>query len=354
MKHRLLALFALGIGLFSTPAYATPESQAAATFLLFAPSARAAGMGNAYVAIADDANATYYNPAALASLQIRSLSTTLYKPVPHLAGDIFSSFGAYTHPFSDIGNLGYSLIYSSLGEQQRTDEEGTLLGTFKSYGMALGVSYGTHLFKNLALGITVKFIYEHLSDAGAGIEQGKGTAASFAGDLGLMWSATDRLSFGSVLHNVGPNMTFIDADQADPLPQSFVFGFAYKVIKNNSSSLMLTADVYKLLAADGFFSFISGWNDDTFGWKPNPGGNGFTEFDDMDYRVGAEWMYQLSEDSAFALRSGYSYDKDGKRNFPTFGLGLKYNWANFDISYFVPTEDIHAKNALRFTGGFIF
>ena len=50
---------------------------------------------------------------------------------------------------------------------------------------------------------------------------------------------------------------------------------------------MLTADVYKPLAADGFFSFISGWNDDTFGWKPNPGGNGFTEFDDMDYRVGA-------------------------------------------------------------------
>ena len=86
-----------------------------------------------------------------------------------------------------------------------------------------------------------------------------------------MWAATDRLSFGSVLHNIGPNMTFIDADQADPLPQSFVFGMAYKVLKNDSSSLMLTADVYKPLAADGFFSFISGWNDDTFGWKPQSG-----------------------------------------------------------------------------------
>ena len=62
MKHRLLTLFTFGIGLLSTPAYATPESHAAANFLLFAPSARAAGMGNAYVAIADDANATYYNP----------------------------------------------------------------------------------------------------------------------------------------------------------------------------------------------------------------------------------------------------------------------------------------------------
>ena len=67
MKYRLIALFAFGLGLFSTRVHATPESQAAANFLLFAPSARASGMGNAYVAIADDANATYYNPAALAS-----------------------------------------------------------------------------------------------------------------------------------------------------------------------------------------------------------------------------------------------------------------------------------------------
>ncbi len=258
MKCRLIALFALGIVLISTRAVATPESHAAANFLLFAPSARAAGMGNAYVAIADDANATYYNPAALASLKIRSLSTTLYKPVPGLAGDIFSSFGAYTHPFGDIGNLGFSLIYSSLGEQIRTDEEGNQLGEFKSYGMALGVSYGTHLFKNLSLGITVKFIHEHLSDTGAGIEQGKGAATSFAGDLGLMWAATDRLTLASVLRHVGPNMTFIDADQADPLPQNFVFGIAYKVLKNNTYTLMLTTDIYKPLANDGFFFLYLG------------------------------------------------------------------------------------------------
>lgn len=354
MTYRLIALFAIGIGLFSTRVHATPESQATANFLLFAPSARASGMGNAYVAIADDANATYYNPAALASQKIRNLSTTLYKPVPGLASDIFSSFGAYTHPFSGIGNLGYSLIYSSLGEQQRTDEEGNDLGTFKSYGMALGVSYGTHLFKNLALGITVKFVHEHLSETGAGIEQGKGTATTFAGDLGLMWAATRRLTLASVLRNVGPNMTFIDADQADPLPQNFVLGIAYQVLQTDAYHLLLTADVYKPLAHDGFFSFISGWNDDPYGWKPKEGGNGFTEFDDIDYHAGVEWMYWLSEDSAFALRSGYSYDKDGNRKLFTFGLGLKYNWANFDISYFLKNKEMPASNTFRFTGGFTF
>ena len=70
-------------------------------------------------------------------------------------------------------------------------------------------------------------------------------------------------------------------------------------------------------------------NDDTFGWKPNQGGNGFTEFDDMDYRVGAEWMYQLSEDSAFALRSGYSYDKDGKTQISHLWAGLEIQLGKF-------------------------
>ena len=154
-----------------------------------------------------------------------------------------------------------------------------------------------------------------------------------------MWKATSRLTLASVLRNVGPNMTFIDADQADPLPQNFVLGIAYKALQTEAYHLILTADVYKPLAHDGFFSFISGWNDDPYGWKPKEGGDGFTEFDDMDYHIGAEWMYWLSEESAFALRGGYSYDKDGKRKLPAFGLGLKYNWANFDISYFVNQEN---------------
>ena len=343
MKRRLVALFALGLCMINSQAHATPESRAAANFLLFEPSARAAGMGNAYVAIADDANATYYNPAALASLDVRSVSTTFYKPVPRLASDIFSSFGAYTHQFSGIGNLGFSLIYTSLGTQFRTDAQGQDLGTFTSFGMALGVSYGTNLFKNLALGITVKFIHENLTNTGAGIEQGKGAGTSFAGDLGLMWKPYDRLTVATVLRNVGPNMTFIDADQSDPLPQNLTLGMAYKVIKNDSYSLMLTTDVYKPLADEGFFSFVTGWSDSA----PDE------EFEDIDYHIGAEWWYSLSEDSAFALRSGYSYDHDGKRKLPTFGLGLKYNWANFDISYFVDNDN-PASNTFRFSGGFTF
>ena len=50
----LVAGFALGA---SNPAEATPESRAAVLFLLIEPGARASGMGEAYVSIADDATA---------------------------------------------------------------------------------------------------------------------------------------------------------------------------------------------------------------------------------------------------------------------------------------------------------
>ncbi|MCZ6636090.1 MAG: PorV/PorQ family protein [bacterium] len=344
MKKVFFSLLAAGMAVLPIQtAWATPESRAAANFLLFEPSARASGMGNAYVAIADDANATYYNPAALADYDVRSLSTTFYKPVPNLASDIFSSFGAYTQPVQGIGNLGFSLNYTSLGEQVRTDAQGNNLGTFTSFGFALGVSYGTHLFRNMSLGVTVKFIHENLSGAGAGIEQGKGAGTSFAGDMGFMWKTTDRLTLAWVLRNVGPNMTFIDADQADPLPQNFTLGIAYTALKRDNYQVLLTTDIYKPLADQGFFSFITGWNDS----EPDE------EFKDIDYHVGAEWQYYLSEDSAFALRAGYSYDQDGNRKPLTFGMGLKYNWASFDLSYFADSNAA-LRNVFRFSGGFAF
>lgn len=345
MKKPLLILFLAASALFAAgAAWATPESRAAAPFLLFQPSARSAGMGEAFIAIADDANATYYNPAALADDKTRHMSTTFYKPVPSLASDIFTSFGAYTQPFRGVGNLGFSLTYTSLGEQHRTDQQGQDLGKFTSFGLAFGVSYGTYFTKNMALGVTMKFIHENLASQGAGIEKGKGAGTSFAGDIGFTWKASDRFTLAWVLRNIGPNLTFIDADQSDPLPQNFTVGFAYTLLRRGNSSVLFTSDVYKPLADEGFFSFASGWAD-------SPASE---EFKDIDYHAGMEWSYNLSEDSAFALRAGYSYDEDGNRKSPTFGLGLKYDWATFDLSYFADNGSAARRNSFRFSGGLSF
>ncbi|MEE2627117.1 MAG: hypothetical protein VX670_01395, partial [Candidatus Latescibacterota bacterium] len=69
-------------------AVATPESRAAVLFLLIEPGARAIAMGESYVAIADDATASYFNPAALAGQSKKKINFTHSKWLPGLADDL--------------------------------------------------------------------------------------------------------------------------------------------------------------------------------------------------------------------------------------------------------------------------
>ena len=63
---KLVLVMVLGALLFvaANPAHAV--SEAAVLSLMISPGARAAGMGEAFVAMADDATATFWNPAGLA------------------------------------------------------------------------------------------------------------------------------------------------------------------------------------------------------------------------------------------------------------------------------------------------
>ena len=76
-KFQALLLALVCVCLSFQQARATPESQAAVLLLLIEPGARAIAMGESYVAISDDATASYFNPAALAGqTRSRSISPT--------------------------------------------------------------------------------------------------------------------------------------------------------------------------------------------------------------------------------------------------------------------------------------
>ena len=66
MKRKLVFIFLLGLMLLLGAVQAQAQvSDAAVLFLRIAPGARSAGMGEAFVAVADDASATHWNPAGL-------------------------------------------------------------------------------------------------------------------------------------------------------------------------------------------------------------------------------------------------------------------------------------------------
>ena len=66
MRRKLIFIFLIGSSLLLGAAQAYAQvSDAAVLFLRIAPGARSAGMGEAFVAVADDASATHWNPAGL-------------------------------------------------------------------------------------------------------------------------------------------------------------------------------------------------------------------------------------------------------------------------------------------------
>ncbi|MDP6983975.1 MAG: PorV/PorQ family protein, partial [Candidatus Latescibacteria bacterium] len=241
MKRQIpvaLLMAAMLCGVVVERAEATPESRAAVLFLLIEPGARAIGMGESYVAIADDATASYFNPAALAGQTARKLNFTHAKWLPGLADDLSYEFLAYSQPVEGWGNIGINGALLNLGEQTRTGERGEVLGTFSSYDLALSAAYGADIGDNLSAGICLKFIRSNLADQGAGIERGKGVGNSFAADLGLLWKITPTLNIGAALRNLGPKIAYIDASQADPLPQHIVLGMAYEVLETEFHNML--------------------------------------------------------------------------------------------------------------------
>ena len=68
------------------------QSEAGAIFLLIAPGARAGGMGEAQTAVANDAYASYWNPAGLGFLEGKELALMHVNWLPGLADDLYYEF----------------------------------------------------------------------------------------------------------------------------------------------------------------------------------------------------------------------------------------------------------------------
>ncbi len=247
---RLIMVLTMTFLALSRPLYG--QSEAGAIFLLISPGARAGGMGEAQVAVANDAYASFWNPAGLAFLQGSEMALMHVNWLPNLADDMYYEFFAYRKHYPYLGTLGGHLIYLNLGEQIRMGESpDDYLGTFTSYMTALTLSYSSLLSPKSSLGINAKVSYQHLTNFGAGGEKGKGTSTDFGFDIGYLRKEflTPDLTIGLTVTNIGPKVSFIDPAQADPQPTNFTFGINYAIVNAEFNKLHLVYDVDKLLVA---------------------------------------------------------------------------------------------------------
>ncbi len=396
----------LGIGLCMAEG-ALAQSEAGAVWLLINPGARYSGMGEAGVAMTDDAYSSYWNPAAMGFLRGREAALTHTNWLPNLVSDIYYEFLGYRQFVRDVGTIGGNVILMNLGEQVRTDEYAQELGTFNSYMLAVTGSYGTALSRKSSLGIGIKMVHQHLTDQGAGKEKGKGYSTNFCFDVGYLRHQfiTKNLTFGVNFANIGPKIAFIDVAQADPMPTNMKAGLAY-TIEGEYNKLTIAYDVNKVLVAsypdrdidgdeivggydenghkvsggeynkDGqrecaysddwykgiFTSWIDDWllvydsANDGIGSEDKDGdtndGSLATEFEKLTHNFGIEYWYS----NLFAVRVGCIYDKtgnitmkNGKYPVPTFGAGLRWAGMGFDFGYTAGDPGHPRQNTMLFS-----
>lgn len=315
-------------------------SEAAVLFLLITPTARSGGMGEAFVAIADDVSATYWNPAGLAFQEGKQFTSMYSKWLPQFnLDDLYYLYGAYRQSFEGLGTIGMNVTYINLGEQIITDETGPdPLGTFNSNEWALTFSYATLLSEDFGVGLNVRYIRSNLSEVGAGAEKGDGQANAFSVDIGVLKKNLfiDRLNFGVNLSNLGDKITFVDASQADPLPTNMRVGFAYRAIDQEFNQLTFAVDMNKLLVN----KHKDGTSDSVLEAVFSAWGN-----NDYIYNFGAEYWYA----KLIALRAGYNWDDAGEANYLTLGAGLRYSIYQFDFGYISAGQDHPLSDTMRFS-----
>ena len=110
-------------------------------------SARTIGLGGAFIGLADDEAAIFYNPAGLPSLSKTKLSSLYTRP-----------FGAYSYAavgVSEHGRGGYLLVLDSDTLKER-DLYGNVTGSFRYTSSGLVFGFGKRVDSNLSCGLQVK------------------------------------------------------------------------------------------------------------------------------------------------------------------------------------------------------
>lgn len=170
--------------------------------------ARALGLARAYTAIADDASAVYWNPASLAHLQRKEI-TSLYIP---LYDSTDYAFLAFAYPLSRQETLAAGLMALSVRDIPRRDEYNTDLGHLYDLQLQFYLSYARQIWKHWYAGANVK-LYQHTLD--------NYNATGVGLDAGLYYRADDwltGLTFGlNAANALPPRLTLVSVAESYPL-----------------------------------------------------------------------------------------------------------------------------------------
>lgn len=294
--------------------------------------ARSIGMGNAFVALADDVRTIAYNPAGLANLRRSELSADYGRLFMGLddKSSLSTGFVAFAQPLSRrkslderIRDLRHLTAIESQVETSTTTpapdakapgpkgEQITFFKDWGTVGIALSnltlsgavtentfwLSYGRKILEKLSGGLSMKLLYESyaLDDytrKDPVFDYGKRSdILKFSFDTALLYNLYPRVFMGIALTEINRPNVALNPSAKEQLPIGFKSGFAYREKKVRADFDMLYQDKsYKILA-------------------------------------GAERWFK---NRLYALRAGGGF---GSNNYKNVSYGMSVNWSNIQLDY---------------------
>ena len=279
--------------------------------------ARAQGLGNSFVAVADNADAVFANPAGLGQVTQRQVAYTnvslLYAGIE--GDDLGQHVVSYAQPLGD--KLGLGLGYERIGSSLMSEN-----GAF--------VSLSYQVERRLQVGLSAKYLFWSVGsipdDEGRADPLSNQSAGNVGVDLGLLWqSPVQGAQVGLLLKNINqPNVAYGEVagdPDAGALPMDVHVGVGYRL---SSQSLVSVQYVRRDLTGEG---------------------------SDHGLVVGGET--QLVE--GLLLRAGgrrlLEEDAGGGLN---AGLGYQWNQLVFDYAYDIGLDLTETNGAHRFSFAYEF
>ena len=317
----LILCFSVSISLYAQNTDQVGTSMA--NFLKIGVGPRAIAMGEASVALTNDASSLYWNPAGIANI---NKNEVLFQTTKWVAETNLYYLGLVL-PMGEMGTLGADFYNFSSGDMEETtlqQPDGTGR-TFSTSNLAIGLSYSRSLTDRFSVGFSIKYITESLS---------RESASAYAFDIGSIFTTNflNDMKLGIALSNLGTSMELdgpdlivshdvapdvptnktVDAKlgtQSWDLPLTFRIGMGTYVVNNENNSLSMEVDV-----------------NDTRDYQAR-------------YNVGSEYTIKLIGEQKVSFRAGYkgNYDEEGL----TFGGGLFLTLANFDFKFDYAFADVN-------------
>lgn len=326
--------------------------------------ARPLSMGGAFLGLADDSTAAEFNPAGMRVLRRPEVALQVthtfderdeYLPLSSLDNGVRGedrnewstpSFFSYVHPgqkytwaITQLTNIDF--IHEYQDAMTGPDETRILKSHTEATNNAFGLTIATDLCPRLHLGLTLRMNrFDYLYEEKQFVQSEFANQAGVTGfreftdwspsvNLGVLWRASQKWSFGSVYKS---GQVVETSDFKTSLPQTFGIGTAY----HPNDRIRLLADV----------DYIT-WSD--FDSVPS---DTFKRSDVMRYHLGGEYLFCLEEERAWFVRCGLmredanamfydgpynpflspGFPQEDDRNHVSLGLGLATEKYQVDLA----------------------